>query len=409
MDYTNIENKLLDSIEDNDSHKSLKQLQIKRWLIAYWPLVQSFGERKALFLKKVFDDKDYWGDDLDKPKLNRYTVGRKLLALKDEDGKKSFLSSFDKYKIACWCCFEKEIKTIFDEFKLEQDTELSENLVGNLNKGALMIFWSHYINRDNLSEEDKNKYSYKYGFECAIVEKFVEALEFFFKELTNIPLEEREDLLMQAAIYKRIHVSANAEMVDFCIRNIRADKYPELLKRDLERNGYYSTVCKLQNEYFFDSAKKLLESLTEFTSYDEYSSLIYSVLGNIKSAADKNLITAAESFLDFIWTHSIFSMHQQSFLSKISNLVSASRDLMTDLIIESKATKILSKIINSLNPEQMEYINKDSPLSYEKFNLLKQNITAMEIQGNAVTPILGNNPVNFFNPSLYKDGAGDMA
>jgi hypothetical protein len=94
------------------------------------------------FLKKILEDETSWeiGDTSYQVKLNRYIVGRKLLILNFEGGQKNLLDSFDRYRVACWCCFEEEIKTIFEEFKLTLGSESVENLVKRLDRGALMLY-----------------------------------------------------------------------------------------------------------------------------------------------------------------------------------------------------------------------------------------------------------------------------
>lgn len=397
MGYAEAENKLLASIEEDDPYQASKQLQIKRWFSAYWPLMQSWGERKALFFQEVFGDEACWEatNTLEQVKLNRYIVGKKLLVLKTENGQKSFLNSFDQYKIACWCCFEEEIKTFFEKFKLERGDESVEDLVRKLNKGALMVFWSHTMNNQEHQLKMNNEHPYVYAFRCAIVEKFVEALEFFWNKLQSIdtvPLERKEDLLMQAALYKAIHVSANAEMVDFCLRHLSSDKYPELLKRDLAKNSYYSTISKLECDYFFEGARKLFELLKpEEFSFNGYSSSIYSVLGRMNLTTDNNFITAGKDFLTFIWNCQGFEIYKQSFLNELSRQFSASRDLINSLVMNNKAIPILSEIINSLSQEQMQCIMEDSPLSYRVFTTVKGKLPDDSVKMAGLTIVRSSN------------------
>ncbi|MFP3018731.1 MAG: hypothetical protein ACEY3E_07705, partial [Candidatus Tisiphia sp.] len=118
MDYENVQRVLLTSIKEDDPHKGFKELEIKRYCIAYQTLLRKWdGTIITPFLKEILENETCWEVEgaSGQVKLNRYTVGKKLLTLKAEDGQKILLSRFDRYRIACWCCFEEEIKAIFEE------------------------------------------------------------------------------------------------------------------------------------------------------------------------------------------------------------------------------------------------------------------------------------------------------
>lgn len=215
------------------------------------------------------------------------------------------MTLFDRYSIACWCCFEEEIKNIFEELKLTRSNISVEEFVKKLDEGLLMVFWSHVMNNQEQELELNNEHSYVYGFRCAIFERMVEALEFFWDKLQSVDTissEQKENSLMEVALYKKIHRSPTAEIIEFAINHLNPDKYPELLKRDLEQDGYYLTISELENDYFFDSAKKLFQFLNP-QKFDcrNYSTKIYSIVDTIKSSSDAELISACEDYLSFIW------------------------------------------------------------------------------------------------------------
>lgn len=434
MDDPRTKGKLLASIREDDLYKASKRRQINRWFLAYWPLTQTWAESQALFLQKVFRDEACWEttDTLGEVKLNRYILGKKLLALKTEDGQKSYFSSFDRYRIACWCCFEEDIKTIFEELRLKRGINTSvEDMVSDFDDGALMVFWSHVINNQEQQLKLNDQHLYVYGFRCAIVERLVEALEFFWDKLQSVDtvsLEQREGLLMEVALYKGIYLSANAEMIGFCLSHLSQDKYPELLKKDFEKNRYYSTIRKLEDDYCFKSARKLLECLNpEKFSPNIYSTTIYSVLGEIDSVGDNNLIVAGSDYLTFIWHRSGFEIHKQSFLKELSEQFSPSRNLVVSLISSNKATTILSEIINAISPEQMQNIMENCPYAYKVFTIVRnassddsmlsqlselspdieylqyvavREVDSIEISGNSPIPSLESDPTELFNPRL---------
>lgn len=361
---------LLASIGESDPYKGAKELEIKRWCSAYWPLMESWGERKALFFQKVFSDKTCWEVTGDQVKLNRYTVGKKLLTLKAEDGQKNLLNPFDRYRIACWCCFEDEIRAIFEEFKLTLGSKPVESLVKGCDKGALMIYWSHAMNNQEHQLELNNEHPYVYAFKCAMLEKHVEALEFFWNKLQSIgsiSSERKEDLLIEVAYNKGRFSADNVGMVDFCLRYLHEDKYHELLKRDFKQNKYHYTLSTLTGSYSFESAKKLFEHLkSEDLSPEGYSTSMFGALDSIVSMPDNSFVQSGSDMLASMWNSSGFEAHRQHYLHNLGIRLS-SRDLIVRLIKENKATKVVSEIINSLSQEQMQSIMELNKSEYEVF------------------------------------------
>lgn len=70
-----------------------------------------------------------------------------------------------------------------------------------------------------------------------MLEKHVEALEFFWDKLQSIDSvspKRKEDLLMEVAYNKRRFSTDDVGMDDFCLRYLPEDKYHELLKRDFK-------------------------------------------------------------------------------------------------------------------------------------------------------------------------------
>ncbi|MFP3031409.1 MAG: hypothetical protein ACEY3M_09835, partial [Wolbachia sp.] len=248
MDYEDVQKILLASIKEDDPHKGFKGLEIKRYCIAYQGLFNRWNSIiLPPFLKKILESEICWkaDDTLGHVELDRYALGKKLLDLKTEDGQKSLLDSFDRYRIACWCCFEEEIRAIFEEFKLTLGSKPVESLVKECDKGALMIYWSHAMNNQERQLELNNEHPYVYAFKCAMLEKHVEALEFFWDKLQSIDSvspKRKEDLLMEVAYNKGRFSTDDVGMVDFCLRHLDSNRYHELLKRDFKQHGCYYTL-----------------------------------------------------------------------------------------------------------------------------------------------------------------------
>ncbi len=374
MDYEDVQKILLTSIKEDDPHKGLKELEIKRWCIAYQVLFNRWNSIiLPPFLKKILEGGDCWefADTSDHAKLNRYSLGKKLLTLKTEDGQKSLLNSFDRYKIACWCCFEGEIRDIFEEFKLTLGSKPVESLVKGCDKGALMIYWSHAMNNQEHQLELNNEHRYVYAFKCAMLEKHVEALEFFWDKLQSIDSvspKRKEDLLMEVAYNKGRFSTDDVGMVDFCLRHLDSNRYHELLKRDFKQHGCYYTLSILRRNHSFENARKLFEHLKpEDLSPEAYSTSMFSGLNSLVSAPDDNFIKSGNDMLTSMWNRPGFEAHRQHYLHKLSEQLSSTRDLVASLIKGNKAVKILSEIVNSLSQEQMYSIMEEDKSEYELF------------------------------------------
>ncbi len=374
MDYEDVQKILLTSIKEDDPYKGVKELEIKRYCIAYQTLFNRWNSIiLPPFLKKILEGGDCWeiGDTSGHAKLNRYSLGKKLLILKTENGQKSLLDSFDRYRIACWCCFEDEIRAIFEEFKLTLGSKPVESLVKGCDNGALMIYWSHAMNNQEHQLALNNEHPYVYAFKCAMVEKHVEALEFFWNKLQSInsvSSERKEDLLMEVAYNKGHFSTDDVGMVDFCLRYLHEDKYHELLKRDFKQHGCYYTLSILRRNHSLENARKLFEHLkSEDLSPEAYSTSMFSALNSLISAPDDNFVKSGSDMLTSMWNSSGFDAHRQHYLHKLSEQLSSTRDLVTSLIKQNRAVKILSKIVNSLSQEQMYSIMEEDKSEYEVF------------------------------------------
>ncbi|WP_353282163.1 hypothetical protein [Wolbachia endosymbiont (group A) of Aleiodes leptofemur] len=375
MDYENVQKILLTSIKKDDPHKGIKELEIKRYCIAYQTLFREW-DRTIIppFLKEILEDKTCWqipiGDTSEQVKLNRYTVGRKLLTVKFKGRQKKLLDSFDRYRIACWCCFEDEIRAIFEEFKSTLGSKPVESLVKGCDKGALMIYWSHAMNNQEHQLELNNEHRYVYAFKCAMLEKHVEALEFFWDKLQSIDSvspKRKEDLLMEVAYNKGRFSTDDVGMVDFCLRYLDFNRYHELLKRDFKQNKYHYTLSKLTGSYFFESAKRLFEHLKlEDLSPEGYSTSMFGALDSILSVPDDNFVKSGSDMLASMWNHPSFEAHRQHFLDKLS-IGYSSKNRIVCLIKKNMDIKILPEIIKSLSQEQMQSIMEEDKSEYEVF------------------------------------------
>lgn len=193
MRYEDIEEGLLSGINEHDPYKVSKQLQIKQWTHLYGKeLLGCSLPRKVNFVAQVISDQDCWDvvDSLEKVKLNRYEVGRKLLAATTPEGEGNPFNNMQKYKVACWCCFEDKIRELFEAKRANVDPEVSTEMLLDstyAGHGPLVTYWTHYITgymdkfKEKLKLEGDN--NDLHGFESAVRGKHMEALEFFWNRL----------------------------------------------------------------------------------------------------------------------------------------------------------------------------------------------------------------------------------
>ena len=298
---------LFSSIKENDSHRASKLLQIERWCYANWRLHAGYGEIRNKFLAQVLSDGECWEEvgGLHEVKLNRQKVGEKLIVLGSDSTPNPFGTA--RYKIACQCCLEQDIVKMFSDHMQERNVineDSLKKLVSNLSHGdPLQAFWSHVVGNYALSNNFdctvdwkqveavesfwnkaksgdysklnlKGRHLYEYGLDCAIGWKKVEAVEFFWNKIEALPesemsKEKKDEILMKNAAYTAGgNFRVYPDVFEFCLGKISPDRYPELLKRDLEKNGHYGSLNRMKDMHNFDKFQKLFDYL-EFTKVEE--------------------------------------------------------------------------------------------------------------------------------------------
>ncbi|MFP3032764.1 MAG: hypothetical protein ACEY3M_17170, partial [Wolbachia sp.] len=151
MDRGDIAEVLFSSIREDDPYRASKLIQIERWCYAHWKIHAGYCGIRNNFLAQVLSDKECWKkiDGLHGVKLDRQMVGKKLIAPDSDSNHNPFGTA--RYKIACECCLEEEIRAMFEERKeklsAKGDSSLLEydHLVKCCGEGPLAQFWSHFI------------------------------------------------------------------------------------------------------------------------------------------------------------------------------------------------------------------------------------------------------------------------
>ncbi|WP_341794720.1 hypothetical protein [Rickettsia endosymbiont of Rhinocyllus conicus] len=419
---------LVASVNPNDPYKGSKQLQIEHWCHLYGaPLLKTSFPDELDFIAQVINDDACWEkvDSLEQVKLNRNEVGRRLLAEKTPDGKENPFDNFQKYRVACWCCFEDDIRKLFDEAQSDRAWPASiESILDSTysRAGGLVSFWSHFIT--GYTDKFKNKLKLAgdnldmHGYECAMMGKHVQALEFFWNKLQPIlSAEKKEELLINTAIYYELFSGrANVDMIDFCLHRLDVGKYPELLKRDIEKNGHHFIFTELVGDYYFDRAQKLFTYLKpEDLPNDQYSTLVSISLTEISSAPDSSFVKAGYDMLSVMWNMPGFEEHKQKFLHELSYSFVAAGSIVK-LITADKYSEILSEIVGSLNLEQVQNLKKHQWIydAFVKNNLFNSSLNivnseqqeAASLEGVGDVAVLGANSTSI-STLLDEHGAGE--
>ncbi|QTG98253.1 hypothetical protein ACJZL3_04615 [Wolbachia endosymbiont of Rhagoletis cingulata] len=318
MERGDIPEVLFSSIKEDDPYKASKLLQIERWCYAHWGLITKIGKKWYNFLAQVLSDKQSWKEvsGLHGVKLNRQMVGKKLIAPPDSDN--PFIRE-KRYQIACECCLEDEIRAIFEERKEELSAQGNDSLleyshlVRCCGEGPLAQFWSHFISGYLDKLDLRGRHPYEYGLYCAIDRRKVEAVEFFWNKIKSLPAGElsaqkKDEILMKNAAYTagpnfRIY----PDIFEFFLSQVSPNRYPELLRRDLEKNGHYGSLNKMKDMPNFGKFQELFDCLkSSEISEDDYSLWLKFM---IKDCPEHYLGAGMEVFMH-MWKKEGFDNHR---------------------------------------------------------------------------------------------------
>ncbi|XGA08444.1 MAG: hypothetical protein U0X86_000680 [Wolbachia endosymbiont of Xenopsylla cheopis] len=327
---------LFSCIEEDDPYRASKIFQIERWCYANWDLHKRGGKKRHNFLAQVLSSKDCWKkvENLHGVKLDRQMVGKKLIVPGSPFSNPS-------YEIACRCCLEEDIITLFEERKkrlsAQNKSSLLEygHLVKSLTSDLLTGFWSHFVSGyiSKLNLDGCNPY--EYGLKCAMSLKQGEAVEFFWNKIKSLPEDEmstqkKDEIFMKTAVHAAgSRCNSYPEIFEFCFSQINPNKYLELLKRDLAENGYYGSLNTLQSALRFDQFQKLFDCLNPSNiSEDKYHAWLKHI--KIESSLAYYANEGARLFMH-IWRKEGFNSHRAYVLRE--EVCNRSCFLVTGLLI----------------------------------------------------------------------------
>ncbi|WP_419214799.1 hypothetical protein [Wolbachia endosymbiont of Rhagoletis cingulata] len=318
MDRGDIPEVLFSCIREDAPYRASKLLQIERWCYVNWHLHQRGGKKQHNFIAQVLSDEECWEkvNNLHRVKLNRQMIGKKLILPPDSDNP---FTDAKRYKIACECCLEEDVRALFEKRKEEllaqgKSSLLEyEHLIGCFGEGALGGFWSHFVGGYASKLNLKGRHIYEYGLDCAINCRQVQAVEFFWNKIKSLPEDEisakkKDEILMKNAAYTagpsfRIY----PDIFEFFLSQVSPNRYPELLRRDLEKNRHYGSLNKMKDMPNFGKFQELFDCLkSSEISEDDYSLWLKFM---IKDCPEHYLGAGVEVFMH-MWKKEGFDNHR---------------------------------------------------------------------------------------------------
>ncbi|WP_353286495.1 hypothetical protein [Wolbachia endosymbiont (group A) of Crataerina pallida] len=324
MDRGDIPEVLFSSVKEDDPYRASKLLQIERWCYTHSKIIERSGQKGHNLIAQVLSDEESWEEvgGLHGVKLNRREVGKRLTTLPDSD---NAFGRASRYKIACECCLEDEIRAIFEERKEELSAQgrsslLEYNhLVKCCGEGPLAQFWSHFISGYLDKLDLRGRHPYEYGLDCAVDWQQVEAVEFFWNKIKSLPENEmsakkKDRILMKNAAYTagpsfRIY----PDIFEFFLSQVSPNRYPELLKRDLEKNGHYGSLNIMIDMYNFCKFQELFDYLKP----GDIREINYYVwLKCMTKECPEHYLGAGVEVFMYMWTKEGFDNHRTSTLNE---------------------------------------------------------------------------------------------
>lgn len=266
----------------DDAYKVSKQLEIRDWIRQFSSLI-NYIENVPVFLDILLDE-DCWENTKDNIKLDRRAIIKRIIG--PHIWKDDLLNDINRYQIACWYCLEEDIITLFECFKQKFGNEIYSNpgslkmLADFISKDLFTIhysrpkttdllvkFWSYFVSGYISFLDLKNQHPYVYGLDIA--RKYgKEAVEFFWNKIKSLPeselnAQEKDKVFTKTIedVIKYDYFEAYPDVFEFCCSQITPDRYPELLKRDLEKNTYYTSLYTMLKISSIDEYQRLFDYL----------------------------------------------------------------------------------------------------------------------------------------------------
>lgn len=295
---------------------------------------------------------------------------------------------FDKYGIACRCCLEEDIIALFEERKqslsAQDKSSLLEygHLVKTLGGNVLIVFWSQfvsgYISKLNLD----SCHPYEYGLKCAMSFKQDQAVEFFWNKIKSLSEDEmntqkKDELFMKTAVYAAgSHCNSYPEIFEFCFSKISPDKYPELLKRDLAKNGYYGSLDTLQGALRFDQFQKLFDCLGPSDVSENCYCIWLKFIKELESYSDSCIDAGVKLFM-YMWLREGFDSHRALLLNKEMNSNSVFQGRLLVPLIDKNYIAPVWAILDQANCSQIKEFMNSRQAGYIRSVLEKRNVDSL--------------------------------
>ncbi|MFP3033583.1 MAG: hypothetical protein ACEY3M_21620, partial [Wolbachia sp.] len=215
----------------------------------------------------------------------------------------------------------------------------------------------------------RGRHPYEYGLDCAVDWQQVEAVEFFWNKIKSLPENEmsakkKDRILMKNAAYTAgPNFRVYPDIFEFFLNQISPDRYPELLKRDLGKNGHYGSLNKMKEMPNFDKFQELFDCLkSSEISEDDYSLWLKFM---IKDCPEHYLGAGVEVFMH-MWRKEGFDNHRTFTLDEEMMEDSSFQGKFSVHLVEKGFMKPVWAMLDKANSRQIKEF-----MSSEKANYIR--------------------------------------
>lgn len=365
MNFIELTRAVFSIVHKNDPHRESKLLQLRNWCSTFFILFKEDGPIRLSFVLGVLSDEDCWErtDTIYRIELNRRMVAKMLVRLPTWKGRTNPLKAIERFRVASWCCLEKDIVLAFEhckrEYKIINDSSdgLKELILilstSTTCANRLTEYWSHVISGYVPELQLKGKHLYEYGLYLAVhkmdrkLQKsddeetelnkknyrgYLEAVEFFWNKIESLPEKElrshqKFEIFVKTAVRAAMTDCANnPEILEFCLAQLSLDLFPEFLQKASSVRSF-SAISRVQMNRP-DLVPKIFNSL--------YFLVVMDCFKPVFAVLEKATTDQLQTFLN---TDQCNKIHNSLLDRGYQNIFGTFISYFSDIIFEEQSTR----------------------------------------------------------------------